>query len=219
MLRDSPGRTDAPGAKDNVSISVHLFLTRAAAKATFAVEVDDDYPVSGTTITAIRLNSLNRVEYVFPRDATYKPAKFVETEMDKNGVRKRYITNFSTFGNAFPSYTISGLSIPVVAGSEKTLPAIYFPESKRPDDLPYTVEVLLDGDKGNTTWLTAQPLGVGQGNNILMVDGHQAIARNTHLKITINFNTTGVNFTTEVLPYIGVNLNPGFGFDQLKPKH
>jgi prepilin-type processing-associated H-X9-DG protein len=222
VLNNSPGRTDTPADRDSRSISVHLFLTRAAAKASFNVKIDDSFKASGTTITAIRLNGLNYTEYIFPRNAEYSPAKIVTPTPSESGTVERYITSFDSWPRTIDGgchYTVNNLSIPVQAGTNSTVGPIYFPESKFKIDGKFTVEVLLDGDKGNTTWLTAQPLGVGEGNNILMVDGHQAIARNTHLKITINFNSTGVNFTTEVLPYIGVNLNPDFGFDQLKPKN
>ncbi len=188
VLRTSPGRTDGPAAKDGVSISVHLFMTRAAAKASFNVKVSDDYRAKGSNITAIRLNGVNFNEYVFPRDAVYQPQKLVTPEPGENGIVNRYI---------------------VKAGTDFTTAAVYFPESKFEDaDGRFTVEVLLDGDAGNTQWLKAQPLV----DNILNISGYEAVARNTHLRIEIGFGDNGsLTWQAIVAPYNSVELKPGFG--------
>lgn len=212
VLRTSPGRTDGPAAKDGVSISVHLFMTRAAAKASFNVKVSDDYRAKGSNITAIRLNGVNFNEYVFPRDAVYQPQKLVTPEPGENGIVNRYITSFKSYPRSVrggSNITLQKLKIPVKAGTDFTTAAVYFPESKFEDaDGRFTVEVLLDGDAGNTQWLKAQPLV----DNILNISGYEAVARNTHLRIEIGFGDNGsLTWQAIVAPYNSVELKPGFG--------
>lgn len=130
VLNNSPGRTDTPADRDTRSISVHLFLTRAAAKASFNVKIDDSFKASGTTITAIRLNGLNYTEYIFPRNAEYSPAKIVTPTPSESGTVERYITSFDSWTRTIDGgchYTVSNLSIPVQAGTDRTVGPIYFP--------------------------------------------------------------------------------------------
>ena len=187
-------------------------MTRAAAKASFNVKVSDDYRAKGSNITAIRLNGVNFNEYVFPRDAVYQPQKLVTPEPGENGIVNRYITSFESYPRSVrggSNITLQKLKIPVKAGTDFTTAAVYFPESKFEDaDGRFTVEVLLDGDAGNTQWLKAQPLV----DNILNISGYEAVARNTHLRIEIGFGDNGsLTWQAIVAPYNSVELKPGFG--------
>lgn len=217
--------------------TVHLFLTRAAAKATFNVEVASDYQGSGVNITGIRLNGLNWAQYVFPKAAVYTPEKEVTitpglpTAVDPE--RDRYMISFETPArvNAVPGASVimnldTDDQIEIKAGAEGKVGPVYIPESLIPaPDAPgarFSVQVQLDG---NDTWLDAKELGVGlnvnnenKPNNILLVNGAQAIARNTHLKINIGFSSDNqITATVQLVPYVSVVLKPGFGFEELNP--
>lgn len=208
--------------------TVHLFLTRAAAKATFNVKIADDYKGTGVNITGIRLNGLNWQQWVFPRDAQYSPAKQVvinpglPSEHPVQPTPERYITDFKATDrvNGVTGANIT-MNLPeqiaISAGNKKeNIGPIYFPESIIPatlaenPDAAFSVQVQLDG---RDEWLTARQLGLGD-NNIQLINGAQAISRNTHLKVTITFaDLNNISCTVQVVPYVGVPLNPGFGFN------
>ncbi len=222
--------------------TVQLFLTRAAAKATFNVVVDNTYKGTGVNVTGIRLNGLNMQQYVFPKKAEYavKNKDGSVTPLDKEVVTytglpqvpqkvDRFITSFETperhYGVGGASMVMNlAAPIEIKAGNEDTVGPVYFTESLMPVTVAenpaarFSVQVELDG---NGNWLEAQPLGVGEyngvANNILQIDGAQAIARNTHLKITIRFSDSNITATVQLVPYIGVDLHPTFGFDELNP--
>lgn len=69
-LTDPENPAPAPEAPGQIAVQVQearLFLTRAAAKATFRFDFSN-YPdnVSGVQVTAVRLKGLSQREYVFP---------------------------------------------------------------------------------------------------------------------------------------------------------
>lgn len=191
-----------------------LFLTRAAAKATFEFDLKD-YKGSGVNVTGIRFSGFDNCQYVFPHDTKYSPAKYVD---DKPGTinnvtfeypetEGRFITSFAipTAAEVNPDYTAVNLSIGLNAASDGTIwGPIYFPESKTATtDGRYKVSVQLDGGE----WLTAQPLD----ENILKIDGCDAISRNTHLRIIIKFNEVDITFVVIEAPFNSVEVRPGFG--------
>lgn len=215
--------------------TVHLFLTRAAAKATFNVEVAPDYKGSGVNITGIRLNGLNWQQYVFPRSAVYTPEKDVEITPGLPGVvtpeKERYITSFTTparVNNVTGANVTMNLAaddqIEIKAGAKGTVGPLYIPESLMPVAVAtnpaacFNVQVQLDGEN----WLDAKMLGndvagTNPNNNILLVNDCQAIARNTHLKVTIGFSDKDITADVELVPYISVVLRPSFGFEEFNP--
>lgn len=210
--------------------TVHLFLTRAAAKATFNVEVAPDYKGSGVNITGIRLNGLNWQQYVFPRSAVYTPEKDVKITPVLPGVvtpeKERYITSFATparVNNVTGANVTMNLAaddqIEIKAAAKGTVGPLYIPESLMPVAVAtnpaacFNVQVQLDGEN----WLDAKMLGndvagTNPNNNIQLVNGCQAISRNTHLKVTIGFSDKDITATVTVVPYIGVVLTPSFGY-------
>ncbi len=205
-----------------------LFLTRAAAKATFRFDFSN-YPdnVSGVQVTAVRLNGLSQMEYVFPNTTVYSPGKYVGGNEDKGEVNsvpdnERYITSFaSPEVNSIMDFLFDGdagfapVDMKKPAGASETdkklivRGPIYFPESlSAKDTKAYEVEVQLDGGD----WLTAKPLTT----NILEFTDkggvkHQAISRNTHLYIDIKFTPTGITWQAIEAPYNTVTLDPIFG--------
>lgn len=193
-----------------------LFVTPAAAKATFAFDFTG-YEGSGVEVTGIRFSGLGQREYVFP-DATYSPAKYTK-EGEAGGIvqeaenNERFITKFDVpKENSVVTYTFANGFNPVAmqatTGQTERGP-IYFPETLSALAAnAFKVEVQLDGQ----TWLAAQPLT----DNILQVvddNGNvkEAIARSTHLRINISFTPVGITWEAIEAPYNSVSLNPGFG--------
>lgn len=220
----------APPSDGQIVIQVQearLFLTRAAAKATFRFDFSD-YPenVSGVNVTAVRLNGLSQREFVFPNNTVYSPGKYVDNkEGEINNVDNpdRYITSFaSPSSNATVDFLFdfdAGFA-PVemkkpegVTSTDKKLIVrgpIYFAESLSDQATgAYEVQVQLDGGE----WFEAKPLN----DNILEFDGHQAIARNTHLYIDIKFTPAGITWQAIEAPYNTVTLDPIFGLDTDTP--
>lgn len=212
--------------REDVMQDVTLFMPYAAAKATFYFTADDGYKDLGSKVTGIRLLGINWSEYVFPKETTYSPAKYtdkgegyVSTENSE-----RYITDFAAVDlpagrEGMGSYTYT-LDEPVVIKKyadedpEAMRGPIYFPESinkfETTDEQSiinnFRVQVKLEG----LDWFDAQPLT----DNILHVDGFDAIARNTHLQIHINFGLKEITAEVTLVPYVGVNLDPNFGVDR-----
>lgn len=208
--------------REDVMQDVTLFMPYAAAKATFYFTADDGYKDLGSKVTGIRLLGINWSEYVFPKETTYSPAKYtdkgegyVSTENSE-----RYITDFAAVDlpagrEGMGSYTYT-LEEPVViqAYADNNMPMrgpIYFPESinkaqattDEPNANNFRVQVQLEG----LEWFDAQPLT----ENILHVDGFDAIARNTHLQIHIRFGVNSITWEAIEAPYNTVTLEPVFG--------
>lgn len=213
--------------------TVQLFLTRAAAKVSYNVVVDEDYKASGVNITGIKLNGLNVAQYVFPRKAVYsiKNSEGEVENIDKEAIIypglpkpvnavNRFITSFETPGRYFSgagASMVMNLSpqdyVEIAPKTNATRGPVYITESLMPDATSrFTVQVELDG---NGNWLDAKPLGVGTDhdvvNNILLVNGKQAIARNTHLIVQIHFSEVEIFWQAVVAPYNELSLNPEFG--------
>lgn len=201
--------------KESKTVDAHMFLTRCPAKADFTLKVAKDYQGKGSTITGIRLNGLDWEQYVFPRSATYNPAKRVTDgpEYDNDPASggyvtvQRYITSFAapTGRQGGARYQLTGLSIPITSGTTTTSAPIYIPESLMTQaGQNYEVQIQIDN---NPTWFTAQPLTT----NILKVNGMAAIARNSYLRIEISLTNAGITWNSIVAPYNVVDLKPEFG--------
>lgn len=213
--------------------SVHLFMTRAAAKVTYKVFVDPSYK-SGTNLTAIRLGGLNWYQWVFPHSAKYLPAKNPQVVFGASeaipAVTNRFITEFSTpprVNAVYGASVTTTLPAPVVltSGTQDantpiyTSAPVYFPESQFPSEAAptdmFTVNVRL-GDQ----WLTAQPLDENILSVPIMVNGQnttrQGIARDTHLIVEITFTDKAVIWRSVVAPYNSVILEPVFGLNEPK---
>ena len=204
---------DREKAIDEICYS-NLFMTRAAAKVSFYIDdTDTSAAYEKVKITAITLSGIGSKEYVFPNGAKYSKGKYQDTSTPDLNM---YITDFNTPADCKAlTYLMQDLEIPVVddTSSEKERKisdvSIYFPESiLSTSDERYEVGVRLS----TGVWLTA-PLV----DNILNIKGKEAVARNTHLKIILKFTSPEMTAEVSVVPYIGIELKPGFGFDGLLP--
>ena len=121
-----------------------------------------------------------------------------------------YIKDFTTPKDCRPlTYSIDELNVPVIDGSSDLREVtgdfpIYFPESILEPGEHYEVSVTLSTGITLTAPLTT---------NILSIEGRDAIARNTHLKIQLTFSQFTMDAQVVLAPYLGVSLNPWFGFD------
>ena len=212
---------------DEYRQEVTLFLTRAAAKARFSFYVDKNpqqnpYLGKGMYVTGIRLNGIDRTEYVFPKNTYYSPAKYI-TNADgieipnfaKDG--ERYITSFTPVPGATKSdFILDIANTPVeIKSYDANIPTcgpIYFPESMCAEGKNYTVQVRVGTPTNPGEWITAKENDGALIDNILNVDGHDAIARNTYLDIEIYFGEIEITCKVTVVPYDNVTLNPEFGF-------
>ena len=226
----------APPSDGQIVIQVQearLFLTRAAAKATFRFDFSD-YPdnVSGVNVTAVRLNGLSQREFVFPNNTVYSPGKYTSQGEGYINVLEnpdRYITSFASpssnatvdflFDNDAGFASVEMKKPEGVTATDKKLVVrgpIYFAESLSDQATgAYTVQVLLSDPTNpeNNHWFEAKPLN----DNILEFDGHQAISRNTHLYIDIKFTPAGITWQAIEAPYNTVTLDPVFGLDTDTP--
>ncbi len=222
MVDESEGVNAADGAPIPKTQDVTLFLTRAAAKATFTFRMSSDkddnpYLATGLTVTGVRINGLNWSEYVFPNTPVYEPEKYVDGEEgyvnQAEDESKRYLVGFAS-----PANTATGASFecplqrPIAIAAydaKETYPVgpFYFPESIAPDGKNFTLQVQLSGG----SWLEAKPI---QDNILMLPNGANAIARNTFLKINVVFGPAGITYNVIVAPYNTIELDPIFGLGQ-----
>lgn len=209
---------------------VRLFLTRTAAKATFEFYVSDSptNPHIGSKVTAISIGPISQSEFVFPRDDTeYSKPKYSSEGIGyinmNVGDGNRFITYFeqpedTPLVDKFIYTLADPVTLTPVTDTDQPISTqgpIYFPESilaTAGDRFKVSVEI-------GGVWLEAKALT----DNILHFseDGGDvdAIARNTHLKIKINFTTEPeLGYEVELVPYTSIVLKPGFGFSDLITK-
>lgn len=220
-------KADSQKTIDDIYYS-NLFITRAAAKATFYLKPDGlEAAYKDVQITSISLSGVGAEEYVFPLgeeylDAEYSKGKYQEGKPDV----KMYIKNFKTPSQKTLTYLINkeniyneegemtgtkDLSIEMVpeGGANSTrqiLGPIYFPESILKAEEQYEVTVTLS---------TGAELKAPLVTNILNIGGREAVARNTHLQITLEFSPQNLMCEVSLVPYIGILLEPSFGFENL----
>lgn len=217
------GDGELPGGSEQLVTrkqDVSVFITRAVSKVTYRFDFSQ-FQGSGLSVTDVRLNGLSRDEYVFPNDAVYAPAKYKADgtvneikNADGKVIPDRYITSFASpqpgaVVNLQPAMT----PVEMVRAADKVIRGPYYFAESLSDlaENAYTVLVCLknpDDENDAGTWLEAKPLV----DNILAVDGKEAIARNTHLYIDIRFrDINDITYTAIEAPYNSVLLEPTFG--------
>lgn len=199
-------RIDEQGNLVDRDQSVNIFLTRALVKVTVKVTNNTSRPLE---FTGYRLTNMATRGYLFPFETVYSPAK--ELCQSEAAVAPREITAYSipsqtpgtferTFSVLSPTATPADRENPyamdpIAAGDSRTLPAVYLPESKA--DEGFAVNLSLFGE---------------YRSNPKIISDLDALPRNTHLILDVTVGENyGMTINTVVLPYIGVNLEPGFG--------
>lgn len=177
----------------------HLFITRSLIKFSFCVTVETPFP-GDIKLSGIKLSGLADRSYYLPRATVYNPEKYT---VSTNLYEGRYIESFETLTDdknrvsyEFPVLEPFDMSKP---GSRNIEQPVYFPETKG----TYGVNLLFKGD--DVAYLT-DILGT---QTLELTE----IPRNTHVKVNITFNTHVISATVDLVPYIGVTLEPEFGID------
>ncbi len=207
-------------------IDKKFFITRSAVKFTFSIAaVNGGMPPTNSSatfenyyVTDVVFNQIADKEYFLPRETEYDPAKDETSTNDLNG---RYITKYDIPGDATHKvYTFRGAAVPP-ANSENFIPRnkdyplvwsvpYYFCESKyNPDTTnPYSVYITVKAKDKEGKWIEgseytfeAEPL-----RNLPL------LPRNTHVKVVMNIWKYDVQAVVTLVPYIGVDLRPSFGF-------
>lgn len=169
-----------------------LFVTRAAVKLSFSLNVTDSYiKFDPSALSTVTFNEVGDVEYLFPSNTTYEPAKAPDAT-------DRIITAYSVPANA-ATHSWS-LSWSPVGDSNRSFSAgpVYMPETKfRNGAEPYTITLPVNGA------VLSAPL-----------PNLPSLPRNTHVRVKINLYGASMTCEVTVVPYTGVNLDPGFGIDR-----
>lgn len=181
-----------------------LFVTRTAIKVTFTMTVSDDYlQFSPDLISTVDLNQIADIEYMFPNNTDYDPAK-----TPVNG-DPRVITTFNTPAAAQTApYTFTWKKTGEKTQRKFTTGTVYLPETlfgTLADMKQYTITLPVNGVDLTATLPNLPYINVPKW---------QSLPRNTHVKVNINLNGRGMTCKVTVLPYTGVYLNPDFGIDR-----
>ena len=187
-----------------------LFMTRAAAKVTFNFDFSSYGDGAPGEITGVRINGLNRAQYVFPNSTTYSPAKYIGDETDGavngEGNDIRTITSFAVPRSATYDFTPDIETVPAAYSTRPiTRGPYYIPESLASEPVPYSVSVKF----GEGGWLNARPLQ----DNMLELGGYQGIPRSSHVVINIRFSPVDITWQAVEAPYNTIVLDPWFGLE------
>lgn len=185
-----------------------LFVTRTATKFSFtATRAEGAILSKGLQITSITFSGttegtgLDTQEYLFPRNTVYSPTKLEASTEKLNG---REIISFVTPPTTETySYTFTpenfGLFGSSMSESIKPayIPSDYFLESGLKE---FIVTVTTKVDDEVKVWSAPFP-------NL------PSLPRNTHVIVNFTFNMTDIEAQVDLVPYIGVWLDPVFGKD------
>ena len=186
-----------PIATEDFLQSANLFITRSLIKFSFNIKVDTEFP-KGTFLDGIKIAGLGNCSYFLPRDTWYNPPKYTPSDNSYGG---RFIDYFSVPSDVDDKYCVFRSLIPVdmsKVGETQLAPQSYLPETK---DGKYVVSLLFTGNDELSELLGTQQLELTE------------IPRNTHVKVNITFRTHEISATVDLVPYIGVTLDPTFGID------
>lgn len=198
-----------------------MFVTRTAVKFSFIFQDKPPYKVGEDyQITDIKIHSTALSEYLFPHNLTYYPPKNLD-------FLDRQVVNFSTPSDVSGVANINikpqeyededNYSIldedrydGILKAGDRIFtydsPA-YFPETKITGTctMDVTVKWLDNGDTETFEGLQLNNLPYG------------GLPRNTHVLVIISAGEHKLNANVRLVPYIGVELEPLFGFDKLVP--
>lgn len=191
------------------------FITRAASKFSFRATYDaakDLPPGSTLSIKEIQVKSIGNLEYMLPNETVYLPAKGEESSFDHNG---RFITSYEVpaeADNKVISFSAKSISFSAENKAEKIFtPQLYFAETANDPVSKYQVRIVTSTTYPNTS---SAEEWVSEWADLPNLD---TLPRNTHVVINISLNGVNLDCEVDVVPYIGIVLKPGFGFDTLLP--
>lgn len=210
------------GTIDNPYI-YNCFITRAATKFTFNATYEGaaDLPALGTlTIKEIHLRAIGDREYLLPKNTIYDPAKAtpLEASTPSESILPRNITSFGVPSDAINKDLVFPVGFEFTnskTGVQTFGQNIYFPETIISPDNKYQIRIVTSSHYGENPPIENE-------DNILTsewasLDNLPLLPRNTHVIVNITLKTEIVDGVVDLVPYIGIVLTPGFGFDQLLP--
>lgn len=194
-----------------------LFITRAYVK--FSFDISSDYG-SGIWLKNIIVNKLANQEYLLPKDAEY--TDFIKnwdgistwgdlTDPDLYGM---FITSFDIPIETDYSSVVFTLDEPFDLSStenKKWNPSLYFCESKY--DNPYSISIKVAEKDSEGNFLNERDYSFKPIDLLNL----PLLPRNTHVKVKIKLSKGDVKCEVELVPYIGINLNPQFGVERAMP--
>lgn len=203
-----------------------LFVTRAAVKFSFNITAEH---CEGIFLKRISFNSLADKEYLLPRNTRYSPEKMVPDMLNpvENPTMNRIVTSYTIPQNATHALFEFPLSVdsnmpngPELSTGTTTLaPEFYFCESGTisTNGSPYSVSITLAyqetvkvvNEDGEAKW---EEVWKEDPFEIEFLDNLPSLPRNTHVKVNISFRDRVIDAKVVLVPYIGVDLTPSFGF-------
>lgn len=195
----------------------NMFITRSAVKFSFSVAAVnggialdrfEDYYVTG-----FEFRNIADREYFLPR-AVYKDDINGE-KTPSPGLEGKYITEYEIPGGTIhKALTIPGnydSPIPrdINTPLEWSVP-LYFCESKYnpTSDLPYEIYMNVKAKDKDGKWIEGSEYTFGPAT----LPNLSLLPRNTHVKVAINIWKYHITAAVTLVPYIGVDLEPSFGF-------
>lgn len=220
-----------------------LFVTRAAVKFSFIVLTSRTIPSQGDAssaetgnhassvklgedykISKIEIHDLAGKEYLFPTGTFYYPQKYSEASQreitgfetpDNTATSSCLFTlddaaydnkNFTTLGADDPTYDILKQGDRIFTYS----PTSYFPETRLKENGKFSMDVTIDWLDGTEDTEALQDIEL-QGLRAGM------LPRNTHVLVILTMGEHSLSATATLVPYIGVELEPEFGFNFICP--
>lgn len=213
-----------------------MFLTRAAVKFTINLAVDKNFKGKGLNVSKFTFNSLGNMEYLFPRNTIYSPAKESPAIKNPDGftqapedLRGHFITAYDVPSEAVNSnfdFPLPGKGVSLTAGSEYAwYAALYFAETKKGkmvtgNEKPFSMSVTLSytrivevEDENNEGETIKKEEQVESTLEFKELPNLPILPRNTHVLVNVLIKPEEQKLTAELdlVPYIGVTLKPIFG--------
>lgn len=201
-----------PEHPEDYEVKKEFFVTRAAVKFSFNI-LTPGYPDydNGLRIKKITVDSVGNREYFLPR-ARYYPEKDSLSSFNEHG---RFIVDYDLPTDTAlvdsPCVFTAGLEDIILnnttenKGKHPLIPKLYFPESYKGD---YYLSITLGNKEDDKKDYTFQHVKL---NNL------SSLPRNTHVLVNITLKGAQIEAVVKLVPYIGVNLEYPFGFEDLVP--
>lgn len=187
--------------------SVDFFLTRATTK--FGFEIDEESDITDDIIIKrITVSSLANCQYFFPKETDYIPSKYQEAPGG------RIISSFISPRSELKEIAFTPPSLSRIwnarTGSYTCSP--YFPEKYYAETDASNFSVAVEGILVNEIEEREFSYSSPSLPNLPL------LPRNTFVRIKIRFKKGPDNIVVDVIPYIGIELDPEFGFEEPLPR-
>lgn len=167
------------------------------------------------------MNAIGDREYLLPNNAVYDPVKSNPLEPSGSSetiVIAKNITSFDVPDGAINKDLVFPVGFEFTKSSSESETFgqnIYYPETIISSDNKYRIRIVTTSNYGeNSTTETEDNVLTSQW---VELDNLPLLPRNTHVVVNITLKTEIVDGEVDLVPYIGIVLTPGFGFNQLLP--